>query len=238
MINICGISDLHGHIEFDVEKCDVLCIAGDILPLNAQSHFHKSEQWLINEFKPWCEKQKANEICLIGGNHDFFLHNFPEKVKGIFKDSKVHYLFDEKFTYSNEIGEEYVFYGSPWCHIFGRWAFMGYTDEKLKDIFLKMPDNVDVLITHDAPYGTSDICMQDLPYISKKHIGNKALKEAIEQKKPKINLHGHLHSTNHDKEMLDDTAVYNVSVLDETYKLTYYPLYLELEKTNGEETNK
>lgn len=233
MIKICGISDLHGHIEFDVEKCDVLCIAGDILPLDVQRSNYKSEQWLIFVFKPWCERQKADEICLIGGNHDFFLYNFPDKVDTIFKGSKVHYLCDKEFVYTDKNNDEYVFYGSPWCHQFGYWAFMGYSDEKLKEIFLKMPNNVDVLITHDAPYGTSDICLQDLPYISKDHIGNKGLEAAIKQRKPRINLHGHLHSTNHNKEMLEETAVYNVSVLDETYNLAYEPLYLDLEKNNG-----
>ena len=44
----------------------------------------------------------------------------------------------------------------------------------------------------------------------------------------KIVLHGHLHSTNHKKEVLVESDVYNVSLLDENYDLIYDPLILDV----------
>ena len=43
-----------------------------------------------------------------------------------------------------------------------------------------------------------------------------------------MNLHGHLHTTNHEKEMLGDTEVYNISLLDEDYKMVFEPQYFEI----------
>lgn len=93
----------------------------------------------------------------------------------------------------------------------------------LESKFKNIPEDVDFLLTHDAPYGTSDICMQDIYWNNGEHIGSRPLRDAIIEKKPKYNLHGHLHSSNHDKEILNETKVYNVSLLDENYNLTYKP---------------
>ena len=57
------------------------------------------------------------------------------------------------------------------------------------------------------------------------HIGNEQLRDAILEKKVHMNLHGHLHSANHEKELLGETEVYNVSLLDEDYIEAYKPLY-------------
>ena len=59
-------------------------------------------------------------------------------------------------------------------------------------------------------------------------IGNEPLRDVIIEKRPKINLHGHLHSANHNVERLNETDVYCVSILDEEYRIKYKPLYLEL----------
>ena len=53
-------------------------------------------------------------------------------------------------------------------------------------------------------------------------------KEVVKEKQPKLLLHGHLHSSNHECEMLGDTKVYNVSVVDERYEIKYKPLEIEL----------
>ena len=52
--------------------------------------------------------------------------------------------------------------------------------------------------------------------------------DAILEKKPKYCFHGHLHSTNHEEELLGNTKVYNTSILNEDYKITYDPVILEI----------
>ncbi len=228
-MKIAAISDLHGNLSFDVKKSDILFICGDIVPLKVQGFHDGSKKWFKKRFLPWCEKQDVEEIYIIGGNHDFFIANHSDELIEILKGTNVHYLEDTSATFTDENGKDYVIYGTPWCHQFGDWAFMGYSDEALKDIFRKMPDNVDILLTHDAPYGFSDVCEQDVGWNKHEHIGNKGLAEAVMEKKPKLLLHGHLHSSNHELEKMGDTEVYNVSLLDENYDLKFKPLYLDFE---------
>lgn len=221
-MKVCGISDMHGIYEFNIEPCDVLCICGDILPLNVQMSSKKSEKWLKKDFILWCKEQPVKEILVVGGNHDFFIYRHPDKVKEIFKDTNIHYLIDECFVYEGK-----KFWGTPWCHMFGNWAFMPIPDYQ-KNRFALMNTDIDVLLTHDAPYGVSDICLQESPWNRHEHIGNPELAEAIKEKQPRYNIHGHLHSTNHNEELLGETKVYNVSLLDEKYMLSYYPLYFDI----------
>ena len=77
-------------------------------------------------------------------------------------------------------------------------------DFHLKMIYDLIPENLDVLLIHDAPYGTSDICLQEIEGNDKEHLGCIPLRDAILEKKPKIVLHGHLHSTNHNVELMEN----------------------------------
>ena len=54
-------------------------------------------------------------------------------------------------------------------------------DSILENLYSTIPKNLDILITHDAPFGVSDIILQkDCPwYDGKTHIGNKPLSRAI-----------------------------------------------------------
>lgn len=229
-MRLAAISDLHGNLDFDIKESDILCICGDIVPLEVQSAKKESKKWLKEKFIPWCNKQKVEEIYLIGGNHDFFLFNYSTRIKELFKGTNIHYLEDSQIVYTDDNGVDYLIYGSPWCKQFGYWAFMGYSNEGLEKIFRKMPENIDILLTHDAPYGCSDVCEQDVHWNKHEHIGSIGLRHAVIDKKPKLLLHGHLHTANHNAEMLNETTVYNVSVLDERYNLYYEPLYLDYDK--------
>lgn len=229
-MKIAAISDLHGNLNFNIEKSDILCICGDIIPLKIQSFHQDSKKWFRQIFIPWCNKQEVEKIYIIGGNHDFFIANHSDELKEMLDGTNIRYLEDSSETYIDENGKEYLIYGSPWCHQFGHWAFMGYSDEALEDIFSKMPENIDILLTHDAPYGCSDICLQDVYWNKHEHIGNKGLSSVILKRKPKLLLHGHLHTTNHNAEKMGETTVYNVSILNENYDLAFEPLYLTYEK--------
>ena len=106
------------------------------------------------------------------------------------------------------------------------WPFMR-NEETLKEKYSEIPENIDILFCHDAPYGVSDVCYQFYPW-DKGHKGCPILRDAILEKKPKYCLHGHLHSTNHEEELLGNTKVYNTSILNEDYKITYDPVILEI----------
>ena len=228
-MKICGISDMHGQYTFDVEPCDLLLICGDVIPLEIQFYTKPSKKWFNKVFIPWCEKQPCKKVMFIGGNHDFFICEHEEEVKDMFKDN-------EKISYLSNSYEEFEsvkIYGTPWSKTFGRWWFMK-SDDDLNEMFEKDMENItgsDTIISHDAPFGCSDILLQkDCPWATGQNIGTKALRNLIEAVKPKLFLHGHLHSTNHEKEVLFDTDVYNVSLLDENYTMSYKPLYVYFNK--------
>jgi Icc-related predicted phosphoesterase len=139
---------------------------------------------------------------------------------------KITYLDCETFEYEGK-----VIYGTPLCKPFGRWAFMPSYEEQDEryERHLNIIGKIDIVLSHDAPYGVSDVILQkDCWWADGSHIGNESLKTFLEKAQPKMNLHGHLHSTNHEKEMLGETEVYNISLLDEDYKMSFEPQYFEI----------
>lgn len=224
-MKICGISDMHGNLEFTVPECDLLLICGDIVPLSIQRYTKPSLRWLKDTFLKWCETQPCEKIIMVGGNHDWAFEHHRDKVDEVFDESKVSYLCCDATVYNGKI-----IYGTPLCHKFYNWAFMPSDEEQTQiydEAVIKYP-HVDILISHDAPYGTSDALLQN-GHVTNEHIGSKPLAKLIETMKPQLALHGHLHSTNHDMELLDFTKVYNVSLLNENYQMVYRPLEIEIE---------
>lgn len=231
-MKICGMSDLHGYLPpiKEIEDHEVTLICGDISPLSIQINHKKMRKWLINEFKPWCESLPSNKVYFIAGNHDelcesdpaFMLNNFP-------LSKKVSYLWQSGCMYHSIDGNNYKIWGTPYCKVFGNWSFME-SDDKLEKLYSEIPKDLDILICHDQPYGYGDILLQPMPWNDGNHIGNKILKEAIENKQPKYLFTGHLHSTSHDCVEIGITKRYNVSIKDEKYNPVYKPLYLEITK--------
>ena len=76
-IKVVAMSDMHGSLPKakDFPKCDVVCIAGDICPLDVQRDLVESISWFLLEFKPWAESLPCDKVIFVGGNHDFFLHH-------------------------------------------------------------------------------------------------------------------------------------------------------------------
>ena len=74
-----AISDLHGYLPKDLPGGDVLCICGDIVPLDYQSDFTQSVAWFCLDFAPWADSQPYRKVVFIGGNHDFFLQELGER---------------------------------------------------------------------------------------------------------------------------------------------------------------
>jgi Icc-related predicted phosphoesterase len=234
-MKVAIISDLHGHLPIypspyweGIEECELLLICGDILPLHCQSKMIESRLWLIDEFKPWAASLPVEQVFFIAGNHDFWFERNDLTAHQIFSShDKVRYLKNEYVDYiSTQDAKVYRIFGTPYCHIFGNWAFMR-DEETLAKKFNQIPGNVDILISHDAPYGTSDVCFEGWA-ADGRHKGCPELRDAIIASKPKYNFHGHLHSANHGEELLGETKVYNTSVLNEQYNLVYEPLIIRL----------
>lgn len=227
-MKICAFSDMHGQLDFKVEPCNIVLICGDIVPLNIQSKMTDSEAWFKEIFIPWCNNLPCEKVVFIAGNHDFILYDHPDRIRMMLKENgdKITYLDCEILEYDGKI-----IYGTPMCKPFGRWAFMPSYEEQDEryERHLKAIGKIDIVMSHDAPYGISDVLLQkDCPWADGSHIGNKSLRKFIDYAKPSLVLQGHLHSTNHEKTEHNGSNVYCVSLLNENYEMTYKPLYLEI----------
>lgn len=208
-MKIIGISDIHGNL-IDIPKCDVLCIAGDIIGLNNQKDPIKSEHWFKTKFLTWVMKQPCDKILVVPGNHDFYLEQLYKEDKwtefcdymAIITNSKLHFLIDQSYYYKG-----IHFYGSPWIKPIsfqvGRWAFENntYNDD---NIYSKIP-NCDVLITHDSPLENELLNIESW-------------------NKSKYHLYGHWHEGTN----VLDKEKYNCSILNDCYNLKKNYKFIEI----------
>lgn len=226
-MKICAISDLHGYLP-ELESCELVLICGDSVPLDYQANSKKTKKWYDTVFRRWAGELPCDKVLFIAGNHE--LH-FPGKkiiYESLFsKDDKITYLCHSEYLYKSKDGKEYKVFGTPYCKQFLDWAFM-YPNEELEKIFKNIPNDLDILISHDNPYGYGDIVLQECPWADGSHIGNIPLAKAIEEKQPKYQFNGHLHSCDHSLIMIGNTKHYNCSINDEQYNPVYEPLYLDI----------
>ena len=228
-MKICAISDLHGYLP-EIESCELVLICGDIIPLNKQDSYRNTQKWYSKIFTEWANNLPCEKVIFIAGNHDLYLQNHDSLYGNIMfsKTNKITYLVNEEYEYISNDGKIYKIYGTPYCHSFGNWAFM-LSDEGLIERYKKIPNDVDILITHDQPYGYGDIILdKDCPWVDGSHIGNIPLRDAILEKQPKYQFNGHLHSCDHSLIKIGETNHYNVSLKNEKYESVYEPLYLEI----------
>ena len=233
-IKITAFSDIHGHLPKNIQECDIIIIAGDILPLDIQRDDVKAISWFLLDFKQWVEQQPCKKVIFIAGNHDFlFDHIGPQlnrtavdvmkKLLGSHrKESKLVYLCNSSYEYEGR-----RFYGVPWCPELSNWAF--YQDhDGLEKKFEIMPKKCDVLISHCPPsIGTTGIVhQQGFNYM--RNFGCVELSEAIMFRDIKWLVCGHIHSGNHIPETINHTNIVNVSLKDEDYKVNYEPFIFEI----------
>lgn len=226
-MKICAISDLHGYLP-ELKPCELVLICGDSVPLEYQASSKKTKKWYDTTFRKWAGELPCDKVLFIAGNHE--LH-FPGKkiiYESLFsKDDKITYLCHSEYIHKSKDGKEYKIFGTPYCKQFMNWAFM-YPNEELEKIFKNIPNDLDILISHDNPYGYGDIVLQECPWADGSHIGNIPLAKAIEEKQPKYQFNGHLHSCDHSLIMIGNTKHYNCSIKDEQYNPVYEPLYLDV----------
>ena len=229
-MKIMVTSDLHGNLEgLDPKGADLVVIAGDIAPLRGRGSWHvnKQREWINTQFREWTESYSDIQFVVIPGNHDFFpiAHLL---FKGMGFDWK--YDFSPNVRFLSDAGTEIdgvSFYGTPWVPIISySWAFEGEPD-KLKRWFSKIPDKVDVLITHSPPRIPGSDVDRSLQTQSE-HFGSPELTESIIAKHPRFVFCGHIHTGQHGCIDFESSRIYNVSRLDERYEIAYEPTWVEI----------
>lgn len=229
-MKVVAISDIHGNL-IDIPKADILCISGDIMPLQIQKDLLASLDWLVSVFSQWVKSIKVDKVILVAGNHDFIFAN-NKQLKTLllqWTNNKCIYLQDEIYTMYLESEDdqyrEFSIYGTPWCDQFYNWAFMG-DEQLLRGRYSLIPNNVDILLTHSSPAidNVGKILEKD-----SREAGSTILAEYIKEKKPRYVFCGHIHSGEHSLTNCDDISIYNVSTVDESYNIKYPPLVLDIQ---------
>jgi Icc-related predicted phosphoesterase len=157
-LKIVAVSDLHGYLPEITEPADIMLVAGDILPLNIQFNKPKSKTWLETEFAYWIKSLPVDKVYIVAGNHDAYFEGMNQMQLAELKtvcDFKLIYL-ENSFVVHRHNGIEYKIFGTPYCHIFGNWPFMR-TDEYMEEKFLSIPEECDIIISHDPPYGIGQV---------------------------------------------------------------------------------
>ena len=227
------MSDLHGELPKATKSSEITLICGDIVPLFIQKNISKSKLWLKTEFAYWAMNWPSEKIFFIAGNHDFVFNghmSYNDIMEvSINSDNKLWYLQNNSAIYTDKEGKDYTIFGTPYCRIFRKWAFM-LPDEELAIKYAGIPENVDILLSHDAAnINNLGLIPPNKRYSNEfLNAGNNVLAEAIKLKKPKYYFCGHIHEGNHKVEVIDNTLMANVSILNDSYKVTYEPLYLDI----------
>jgi Icc-related predicted phosphoesterase len=187
-MKIACVSDCHGKLhKANLPKADVLIIAGDYCPNFSSDPKHDAAYqftWL-KDFLAWLNTLSYDKIVIVAGNHDWVHFYYDD----IIMPSKVIYLEDSQIEINSKL-----FYGSPWQPWFYDWAFNFPKDDKGRkaiQIWSKIPDKTDVLITHGPPFGVRDIVDRNG---SGQHVGCPKLCKRVNIVKPKLHVFGHIHS--------------------------------------------
>ena len=194
---------------------DILVHAGDCTSMG-----HKHE---INGFLDWFSNTDFKHKIFIAGNHDFGFEQQTD-IDQEYKDKGVIYLFDKDVTIDG-----IKFYGSPWQPEFHDWAFNLPRGEELAAKWEKIPDDVDILITHGPAYGILDYA----PIGG--HVGCEELYRKIVEVKPKIHVCGHIHD-GYGQKTMGGIEFLNASVLDDRYEHAHKPIVVEYDTETKEIT--
>jgi len=222
---ILCISDTHSkHAElvntFDMPEADILVHAGDLTGYGSENAVRKFLKWLGGL------RQYTIKI-FIAGNHDWLFERNGLHGRKLVKEYANRYKENGEIIYLEDSGVErwgLKFWGTPVNRPFCDWAF-NRPENKLIQHWKAIPDDIDVLITHDPPYMIKDFSHTG----SNEHCGSPGLyKEIKDRIKPKLHVFGHIHEQYGIAEIGETTFV-NASSLDAGYKVVNPPIVVEVE---------
>lgn len=199
---IVCMSDTHGKhndIPF-LPVGDVLVHAGDLTRYGETD----AVECLSRYFQRQQELFGFQKVICIAGNHDITFHtDYYEKTWSRHirpfdstetREALQHcqYLEDSatnlRQNFPRGSRNESLVYGSPWTPNFFHWAFNLERGEALEQVWSRIPDNTDVLVTHGPPQGRGDMTLHS------GHFGCQNLLEEIQHRvRPRLHIYGHIH---------------------------------------------
>lgn len=198
-MRILHISDTHSkhNLLQNLPKADVIVHSGD-------ASFSGSDSEMLDFLNWFCDLDYLYKI-FVAGNHDDCLYG--EQIEGL--PDNCHYLCNSGI----EI-EGIQFWGVPL--FVGNALKNGHT----KQVMEKIPQNIDILISHRPPYGILD-------FDNFINYGCQDLLKAVKRINPRYHLFGHIHAHN-GIQKIGETTFVNSSIMNAKYELANNPTLLEI----------
>lgn len=215
-MKIVIISDTHGdHARLGRLSGDVLIHCGDF------AVGHDNQEAALRDLDLWFAEQSFERVICVGGNHDFLVEERMAKGLDVFRHAEC--LQDQTL----EIGG-LKFHGAPWVPELTQWAHFR-TAEELQRAWARVPEDVDVLITHTPPRGICDSNSRG------KSCGCEWLHQRVMTVRPQVHCFGHIHASA-GVQRHADTVFVNGSVVNSRYEVCRGPVVLDIEprRTRGD----
>lgn len=216
-------SDLHGHLPH-ISACDLFIIGGDVFPKEMDRDAEQQERWYFEVFEPWIETVPCKYVVMVPGNHDYYFEK-------LYKENHLRNIATQKLKVlcNNAMKlEGLTLYGTPNTlppkHNF---AFC-QDSEALKETFQKIPNQLDILISHAAPYEVGRLAGVE----DGLDVGSPELTEALKTRKIKYVFCGHIHHGNHKRVKWNGMQLYNVARCNNQKEVCYPLLTLEISTPN------
>jgi len=222
-MKIVAIADIH--CQFDkitIPPCDLLINAGDLT--------WEGTLQQIAQFNYWAGTlQHVKHFVTIAGNHDFLFQDQPSLARSLITNCD--YIEDQTIIVNG-----IKIYGAPWTPRFHDWAFNADRGEVIKKHWDKIPEGIDILLTHGPAYGYGDKVIrgsgerwedgEDFA-IGVEYLGCKDLYDALVRVKPKYHIFGHIHQ-GFGIWRNDFTTFINASVCTKEYNPINPPIMFEI----------
>lgn len=198
ILHISDTHNLHGELKH-LPEADVIAFTGDMTVNGTQEE--------VDDFLSWFFALPYRYKLFTAGNRDDVLYekefdNLPEGCH---------------FLYNSGVEIEGVrFYGVPM-------TYRDYVTGRQERFWNKIPDDIDVLLTHQPPRTILDG--------KGEHYGSDRLTTRLETLRPRLHLFGHCHA-GYGAEERDGIWFYNSCLTDDDYKLTRRPHLITIDNKN------
>jgi len=204
-MRIVCIADTHGlHRQLEVPTGDLLIHAGDFT-------FYSKPPSIVSDFDDWLGSLPHRHKVVVPGNHEFALEE-PEDRSAI---ANAILLVDSGV----QVGGMRI-WGSPVIPLYGGAFGMSRAADR-KRHWARIPEGLDILVTHGPPLGILDELGPG------RRDGCPELREAVSQARPRVHVFGHTHA-GYGMLRSPDTLFVNASLLGEGGGLDRKPIVIDL----------
>jgi predicted phosphohydrolase len=206
-MRIVLVSDTHGlHRQLEVPSGDLLIHAGDFT-------FFSKPPSIVSDFNGWLGSLPHRHKVVVPGNHEFALEE-PRNQGAI---ANAILLVD-----SGVEVEGIRIWGSPVTPLYGGAFGMSRAADR-KRHWARIPEGLDILITHGPPLGILDHGPR-----SERHEGCPELREAVLQSRPRVHVFGHIHA-GYGTLRTPKTIFVNASLFGDSGRLDRRPIVIDLQ---------